>query len=66
MFFAIRRVVVMWETGAKVQIRTPVAAIDVRGATVWGGPIDNGYGVIVLSGKVTVVDEWLVAVSQWR
>jgi hypothetical protein len=42
------------ETGAKVQIRTPVAAIGVRGTTVWGGPIDNGYGVIVLNGEVTV------------
>lgn len=41
-------------TGAKVQIRTPVAAIGVRGTTVWGGPIDNGYGVVVLSGEVTV------------
>jgi hypothetical protein len=41
-------------TGAKVQIRTPVGAIGVRGTTVWGGPIDNGYGVIVLSGEVTV------------
>jgi hypothetical protein len=40
--------------GAKVQIRTPVGAIGVRGTTVWGGPIDNGYGVIVLSGEATV------------
>jgi hypothetical protein len=40
--------------GAKVQIRTPVGAIGVRGTTVWGGPIDNGYGVIVLNGEVTV------------
>ncbi len=37
--------------GAKVQIRTPVGAIGLRGTTVWGGPIDKGYGVIVLSGK---------------
>jgi hypothetical protein len=41
-------------TGANVRIRTPVAAIGVRGTTVWGGPIDQGYGVIVLSGEVTV------------
>jgi hypothetical protein len=39
---------------AKVQIRTPVGAIGVRGTTVWGGPIDKGYGVIVLSGEATV------------
>ena len=30
--------------GAKVQIHTPVGAIGLRGTTVWGGPIDNGYG----------------------
>ena len=41
-------------SGAKVRIQTPVAAIGVRGTTVWGGPIDNGYGVVVLSGEVTV------------
>jgi hypothetical protein len=40
--------------GAKVQIRTPIGAIGMRGTTVRGGPIDNGYGVIVLSGEVTV------------
>lgn len=40
--------------GAKVQIRTPVGAIGLRGTTVWGGPIDKGYGVIVLSGEATV------------
>jgi hypothetical protein len=40
--------------GATVQIQTPVGAIGLRGTTVWGGPIDNGYGVIVLSGEVTV------------
>jgi hypothetical protein len=42
------------ETGANVQIRTPVGAIGLRGTTVWGGPIDKGYGIIVLSGEVTV------------
>src|SRR3984893_1076324 len=41
-------------SGAKVQIRTPVGAIGLRGTTVWGGPIDNGYGVIVLSGEVSL------------
>ena len=40
--------------GATVQIRTPVGAIGLRGTTVWGGPIDHGYGIIVLSGEVTV------------
>jgi hypothetical protein len=41
-------------SGAKVRIQTRVAAIGVRGPTVWGGPIDNGYEVIALSGEVTV------------
>jgi hypothetical protein len=38
-------------SGAKVQAQIPVAAIGVRGTTVWGGPIDNDYGVIVLSDR---------------
>ena len=41
-------------TGANVRIRTPAGAIGIRGTTVWRGPIDNGYGVIVLNGEVTV------------
>ena len=41
-------------SGAKVRIQTPAAAIGVRGTTVWDGPIDKGYGVIALSGEVTV------------
>jgi hypothetical protein len=40
--------------GAKAQIRAPVGAIGVRGTEVWGGPIDKGYGVIALSGEVSV------------
>jgi hypothetical protein len=28
----------------------PTAAIGVRGTTVWGGPIDNGYGRLVKRG----------------
>lgn len=40
--------------GADVVIRTPVGSIGIRGTTVWGGPIDGGYGVLVLDGEVTV------------
>jgi hypothetical protein len=40
--------------GARVRISTPTAAIGVRGTTVWGGPIDKGFGVLALSGEVTV------------
>jgi hypothetical protein len=39
---------------ANVRIRTPVGAIGLRGTTVWGGPIDKGYGVVVLNGEVVV------------
>lgn len=40
--------------GGKVEIKTPTAAIGVRGTTVWGGPIDKGFGVLALDGEVTV------------
>ena len=42
------------EPGARVKISTAVAALGVRGTTVWGGPIDKGFGVLALSGEVTV------------
>lgn len=42
------------QAGAKVNIHTPIGVLGVRGTTVWGGPIDNGYGVLVLNGEVTV------------
>jgi hypothetical protein len=41
-------------TGGNVAIRTPVGTLGVRGTTVWGGPIDGGYGVLVLRGEVEV------------
>lgn len=41
-------------TGGNVDINTPVGTLGVRGTTVWGGPVDTGYGVIVLDGLVTV------------
>jgi hypothetical protein len=40
--------------GARVTIRTPLATVGIRGTTVWGGPIDDGYGVFVQSGQVVV------------
>ena len=39
-------------TGGNVSIRTPVGILGVRGTTVWGGPIDGGFGVLVLKGEV--------------
>lgn len=41
-------------TGGNVAINTPVGTLGVRGTTVWGGPVDSGYGVIVLDGLVSV------------
>jgi hypothetical protein len=41
-------------TGGNVTIRTPVGTLGVRGTTVWGGPIDGGFGVLVLKGEVWV------------
>jgi hypothetical protein len=41
-------------TGGNVTIKTPVGTLGVRGTTVWGGPIDGGFGVVVLKGEVWV------------
>ena len=40
--------------GGHVRIRTRFAAIAVRGTTLWAGPIDDSYGVLVLSGEARV------------
>lgn len=40
-------------TGGNVDINTPFGTLGVRGTTVWGGPLDTGYGVTVLDGLVT-------------
>jgi hypothetical protein len=41
-------------TGGNVTIKTPIGTLGVRGTTVWGGPIDGGFGVLVLKGEVWV------------
>jgi hypothetical protein len=38
----------------RVELRTPVAVISVRGTDVWSGPIDSATGVIVLAGAIDV------------
>ncbi len=40
--------------GNRVKIQTPVGTLGIRGTTVWGGRIDDGYGVLVLDGEVDV------------
>lgn len=39
-----------------VEIMTPVAMLGVRGTAFWAGPIDDGYGVLVLDGEVEVAN----------
>ena len=39
---------------ADVSINTPVGTLGIRGTTVWGGLIDDGFGVLTLEGEVIV------------
>jgi hypothetical protein len=38
----------------RVQVRTPVAILGVRGTEFWVGPIDGATGVLVIDGEVSV------------
>jgi len=40
--------------GANVSVTTPFATIGIRGTNVWGGPIDQRYGVFLATGIVSV------------
>ena len=42
---------------AGLKVKTPVATISLRGTTVWGGRIDDAYGVFVAEGLVTVTTQ---------
>jgi hypothetical protein len=42
--------------GGEVEIVTTFATLGVRGTTVWGGPIDGAFGVLVLEGEVNVTN----------
>ncbi|MDP6353338.1 MAG: FecR family protein [Alphaproteobacteria bacterium] len=42
---------------SNVAIDTPAATLGIRGTTVWGGPIDDGYGVLVQDGRVAVTTD---------
>ena len=35
-------------------VTTPFAVIGVRGTNFWGGPVDGGFGVLLLEGAVSV------------
>jgi hypothetical protein len=37
-----------------IKVKTPSAALAVRGTEFWAGPIDGQYGVLLLSGHVNV------------
>lgn len=41
---------------SSIEIMTPVAMLGVRGTAFWAGPIDDGYGVLVLDGGVEVAN----------
>ena len=41
---------------ADVTITTPTATLGIRGTQVWGGLIDDGYGVLTLEGEVIVTN----------
>lgn len=43
-------------TGGNVDIATNFATLGIRGTTVWGGPLDGAFAVLVLSGEVTVTN----------
>ncbi len=40
----------------KLTIKTAVATIGIRGTDFWAGPIDGVYGVLLLNGKVEVIN----------
>lgn len=42
---------------SRVSIETSFGVLGVRGTTVWGGPLDSGWGVLVLDGMVTVTTD---------
>jgi hypothetical protein len=42
----------------KVLVNTPSAALAVRGTHFWAGPIDGKYGVLLLTGKVGVSNQY--------
>jgi hypothetical protein len=40
--------------GDNIKVVTPAAALAIRGSNIWGGPIDDAYGVFLIDGQVTV------------
>lgn len=43
-------------TGGNVAISTPFATLGIRGTTVWGGPLDGAFAVLVVEGEVQVTN----------
>lgn len=44
--------------GGRLEMRTPLARIGVRGTRFFAGEIDDGFGVLVYEGEVTVGNEF--------
>lgn len=42
------------DASRQASITTAVATIGVRGTDFWGGPLDAGFGVVLLDGAITV------------
>lgn len=40
--------------GANITVKTPFATMGIRGTDVWGGPIDERYGVFLATGIVSI------------
>ncbi len=40
----------------QARVTTPFSVIGVRGTDFWGGPIDGGFGVLLLEGAVSVTN----------
>jgi hypothetical protein len=44
-------------SGKSITVKTPFAALAVRGTEFWGGPIDAKYGVLLLEGEIVVSNQ---------
>jgi hypothetical protein len=44
-------------THKNIVVNTPSAALAVRGTHFWAGPINGKYGVLLLSGKISVSNQ---------
>jgi hypothetical protein len=53
-FLAVSGEIAMADNG-DMTVQTPVATIRIRGTTVWGGPLDGPFRVVLLDGNLATV-----------